>query len=46
MENIKINYDKNGRVILNSELMIQVLLDSLFEEDIINESTYNRAKQE
>lgn len=43
---VKIKYDENRRVILNSEPLIRILLEVLFKKGIINEATYSRAKQE
>lgn len=42
----KISYDENGRVRLDSRLVVLTLLDELLKAQIINVPTYNRAKQE
>ena len=43
---VVVQYDKDGKVILPSELVVLSLLDDLLKNKIINVATYNKAVKE
>lgn len=46
MYNYKIKYDEDGRIILDSRLIVLTLLDKLLKEEIIDVKTCIQAKNE